>query len=129
MTSKDYVFSCLESLIKEFPKITFSYKYHKTSVTHFVHVEPLVEYDSNELYQLAENELIDKFIFMFPNESIAFVSDNSLVKVIEPERIFRAAIKVPNEFHKTTGFVFTSIDQFICADTIDAGYNNYALAA
>jgi hypothetical protein len=129
MTSKEYIFSCLESMVKDFPQMTFSYKYHNTSVTHFIHVNPIVEYDTNELYQLAENSLIDAFISLYPKESIAFVSDDSLVKVLEPEMIFRAATKVSNDFHRTAGFIFTCIEQPICAAPIYAGENNYALAA
>ena len=129
MTSQQYIFNQLNELLVQFPEMTFSYEYHSLSETHFVHVNPLSKYSEDLNYQLAEISVTDSFINLYSGETLAFVSDESLITVKEPERIFRAATKVPNEFHKTSGFVFICSDHIICSGPIDASYNNYALAA
>jgi hypothetical protein len=111
MTAKQYIFKNLETLVNQFLEISFSYEYHPLSDTHFVHVRPLKDYTDNKKYQLAEVAFVDKFLDLYPTDSIAFVSDESLVTVSKPERVFAAPVKIKIEFDKSHCFTKEHIFQ------------------
>jgi len=88
MTSKEYLKIKLEKLSMDFPHITIRYAYNSVINYHVVELTPQSEYYNN-------NALDDKWIpisleFMqtFPTEYISFVSDDSTLKVENPEFSF-----------------------------------------
>lgn len=90
MTTIDYIVTGLSLLVTRFPLLTFKYAYKKDCSTHVILVEPLNEFEENDLYLEAESDFVFNFENRFVQESILFVSDNSLIKVEQPEYTIRS---------------------------------------
>ncbi len=73
----------LRLLFESFPKANIRYEFRENRRTHLVEVTPL-HYYTNQSYMYSETEIEDEFESLFPSESIIFISENSLNKIIEP---------------------------------------------
>ena len=101
MTSQEFIFKELTSLLEKFPSFVFKYKLDKTDNTHIISVEPLKEYERNKEYMEAESDFVFDFENIYVPETIMFVSTNSLILVTEPDMVFSS---------NKTGFVQTNLN-------------------
>lgn len=88
MKSKTFLKEKLKKLSLSFPFISFKYEYNSYSNTHIIEVLPYKEYENNEKYLDEEAELTYEFDNAFFPESVMFVSENSLIRVNNPELVF-----------------------------------------
>jgi len=88
MNSKKYIVSKIDELAKNFPNVKFSYQLDELSETHFIEVLPkdfFEQYD--ELFVKEQNNIILDFIKKFPTEGLAFITEDDLFTVDNPEYI------------------------------------------
>lgn len=88
MKSKAFIQDKLREMTNEFPYIIFQYQYDEYDETHIVEVFPLSEFDNNEPYKESEAELCYDFDKKFFPETLMFVSEDSLIRVNNPEAVF-----------------------------------------
>lgn len=116
----------LKELFLQFPKSNIRYEFRSNRNLHLVEITPLSFY-LNEKYKIAETKIEDEFEFLYPNESILFISENSLNKISSPnfELIseFKGAFCFLAEKSNVLDYNFTYLSPEY------AGDNNYALAA
>ena len=79
MLPKDYIISELKSFINDFPKTRVRYEHDNSSETHFIEIVPNEIYHLDAKYLQWESEMFDRFIELFPEENICFISDDALV--------------------------------------------------
>lgn len=79
MLPKDYIISELESFMNDFPKTRVRYEHDNSSETHFIEIVPNEIYHLDAKYLQWESEMFDRFIELFPEENICFISDDALV--------------------------------------------------
>jgi len=81
----DFIQNLIEDLFKVFPYLNECiYSYDKYSDTHFIKIESLDIYESEEFAKFdAESTL--KFYSLGLSGSLCFLSSNSLIDLIEPE--------------------------------------------
>lgn len=85
ITSKDYIKSRMESLVKEFKNIKTSYSFHELSGTHSIEIIPRDVYYIEEGISDWENNLILDFIDLYPQESLCVLTDDSIIPIQDVE--------------------------------------------
>lgn len=79
MDTFEYIISELKKFILEFPKTRVRYEHDNSSETHFIEVVPNDVYHLDTQYIKWESEMFDRFIELFPEQNICFISDDALV--------------------------------------------------
>lgn len=79
MLPKDYIISELKSFINDFPKTRVRYEHDNSSDTHFIEIVPNEIYHLDTQYMQWESEMFDRFVSVYPEENICFISDDALV--------------------------------------------------
>lgn len=102
MKSIQFIKDRLIKLFAKFPFLTIRYKYISEDQTHVVEVLPFFEFENNTDYQAEEGEVTFEFDNAFFPESLLFVSENSLTKMIDPDfelksDILTASFEINNE--------------------------------
>ena len=77
---KKFIIQEIEKLSKKFPQISFKYGFDKMGKQHLIEVEPDTEYKNPE-YMEAEFDVIDTFIYKFPEDEILFISNNKYIHI------------------------------------------------
>jgi hypothetical protein len=98
MSSKKYIVSKINELAKHFPYVKFSYQMDELSETHFIEVLPkdiFEQYDSRFVKE--QNDIIVDFIKIYPSEGLAFITEDDLFTVGQPEYI-----KCGSKYHTNT---------------------------
>lgn len=133
MTPKEYIKIELQKLIDQFPEMAFGYKFDQHSSTHVIRVEPLEFYSSNKQYANEEARIIYEFTNTYLSESILFVSEESLIKVLDPEFVVVSQnYIVKSNLESVLTPVSFKIDcrHSDCLGDLDLSqFDNYALAA
>lgn len=83
---KNFLITFLENIINDFPKMTFTYKGEPEELSHYILIEPKEEY-YNEEYESIETSIIDKFITLYPEQSICFTNNTWAIDFNEYEII------------------------------------------
>jgi hypothetical protein len=86
-TSREFLKYELTKLKEYFPLINLRYQFDKNDKTHIIEIMPLEYFEKNESYIEKEADLSYRFEQIFQNESIMFVSGNSLTKINNPEEL------------------------------------------
>lgn len=88
----DFIQNVIDDLFKVFPILNECvYSYDKYSDTHFIKIESLDVYESEEFAKFdAESSL--KFYSLGLSGSLCFLSSNSLIDLIEPETYINSGI-------------------------------------
>lgn len=84
MKSVEYIKRKIDELVARFTNIRCRYEHDAFSNTHLIEVLPGSVYKSDLDYAQVETLVIDEFIEKFPNESICFITDDSLVSIQNP---------------------------------------------
>jgi|GEM_PF-403426 len=84
MNSISFVKSKVDILVDSFPEIKCRYEHDVLSNTHIIEILPIHVYTSDDVYANKEIEIIDEFINNYPDESICFISEESLISVESP---------------------------------------------
>jgi hypothetical protein len=80
MKSSEFIEIELDSFVKNNPMACVKYGYDNTTKMHIVEVTPTSVYD-NENYIDWETEVFSRFIKIYPNEDINFISDDAIVGI------------------------------------------------
>jgi hypothetical protein len=83
MNAKEFIAKELENFIEQFPQVRVRYELRKLSGAHFVEIVPREVHD--EKYISWEAEMLDKFVELYPEEVICFMSDGALVGIENAE--------------------------------------------
>jgi hypothetical protein len=83
MTSKEFIVKELKNLVERFPEVRVRYEFNELANAHFVEVVPYKVYKSNSEYILWESELWDRYVELYPEEGLCFISDNDVLVSIE----------------------------------------------
>jgi hypothetical protein len=81
MTPKEFITKELGCFIKKFPQVRVRYEFHEMSNAHFVEIVPNEVYNLNEDYISWEIDMWERFVKLFPEEGICFISDDALVGI------------------------------------------------
>ncbi len=81
MKPQDFIIDRLERVFNRISGIKIRYENRTNTCSHIVEVTPLVIFENDECYLNLEEELEHDFEELFPNESILFVSEESLTEV------------------------------------------------
>lgn len=87
MEAKEFIATELGLFIKQFTKTRVRYEYDQSASVHFVEVVPNEIYHFDDEYIKWEDDVYERFVSMFPNQNICFVSDDDLTGVDYPELI------------------------------------------
>lgn len=91
MKSKEFILYRLNGIVEQFHGITFKYKFDEKELTHIIQVEPLEEF-SNNSYMETESDLVFDFNNQYPDETILFVSSESIITVENPDEVIKFKI-------------------------------------
>lgn len=85
MESKNFVHEELKQFVKRFAATCVRYEYDPHALVHMVEVLPSKVYHTDKEYIAWENDIYNRFVNKFPCENICFISEDSLVKVKQPD--------------------------------------------
>lgn len=126
MTASKYLIEKLKHLAFLFPSGKYSYEYDAFSGIHIVQVWPLELYEIDDNYKEVETKISIDFDNLYYPESILFISDTSLNKVLNPEFEIKGMFYgLQPMIHNVITLSFVNMNQ----EPFEAGINNYALAA
>src|SRR5690554_3557234 len=91
--SRTFLKSNLKKLFLELENIEISYEYRVSSNTHIVEVKPTSIYRNCTKYIEKELALEASFYDNFPDESIHFISEESLTQIKTPNLILKFKMK------------------------------------
>lgn len=95
MDAKEFIKNELSLFIKQFTKTKASYEYDSSTLVHFVEVVPNEIFRHNSDYINWEEDMYQRFISSFPDQTICFVSDDDPVRVEFPEESFEGIDYAP----------------------------------
>ncbi len=81
MEAKQFILQKMSDLVTLFPKVRVRYDFHFLSKTHALEIVPNKVYDFDQSYKSWESDALFEFMDLFPEESITFVSDNSILGI------------------------------------------------
>lgn len=90
MTSKKFILTKLNEILKEFPFLSFKYECNDFSDSHFIQILPLEEFNTNGNYKQREIEISLEFIENYPFENLIFISEGSKYVFQNAEQVFGA---------------------------------------
>jgi len=79
MTPQEYITRALNDFIVKFPQTRVRYEFDSLSDVHFIEVVPNNVYHLDEAYIAWESDMYDRFISLYPDQNICFISDDALV--------------------------------------------------
>lgn len=88
------------------------YEFHKDSDTHFIVVEPK-HLNANEEFETLCGDLLLDLMDLFPEESLAFITTDSLVVLNDAQLIFESALPEAISFNEDVIFVPASSNSFL----------------
>lgn len=125
MNSKEFLIERLKEMSSKFEDVKIRYEYRANTYSHIIEVIPLVFFDGDEQYMLAESNLEDEFESLFPQENIVFVSEDSLTEIKNPDLLLGYELITFEAAEVAPGFVVNGF-----TEEVDYwGCENYALAA
>lgn len=124
--AKAFLISNLKKIFLELENVEISYEFRASTSTHIVEVKPDSIYKTCEKYINREIELENSFYKFFPNETLLFISEDSLTQIKSPELVlkYKMSYKISNLITPVL------LDSILSKNQLSkAGQNNYALAA
>jgi hypothetical protein len=88
MKPKEFIFSRLDILALKFPNVTFKYFFDDEITTHIIELTPEEEYNNNTQLDNAWIPIALEFDQLYKQESISFISSDSILAVVKPEKIW-----------------------------------------
>jgi hypothetical protein len=82
--SLNIVKAFLEKVHHLFPEMSFRCEFRLENLTYIIEVKPFSFYKKNEKYGELEYDFVDEFDKTFPDYTIVFISDGSLIKIRKP---------------------------------------------
>lgn len=108
MTSTEYIISSIHTLVETFPKIKCSHVYQDQYSTHYIEIVPKCEFDENEPLSDRLDEIFFEFEDLFPEESIAFSSEDAIYRLENPTYVLSGS-----EYQTVECVVWDSIERIL----------------
>ena len=86
-----HISGIVEAVVEKFEAVTVRYQYLAASESHLIEITPKGKVESPRFQQFM-NDTLSEFYELFPNESIIFISEDSLVEITTPE-IVKTSVK------------------------------------
>jgi hypothetical protein len=83
MTITKFIDDSLNKLLDRFPSSILEYQYKDISDTHFIKISPKRYFQEEDFIDI-DFELSDKFSELFPDSSLCFLTDDSIIKLDNP---------------------------------------------
>ena len=87
MKIQDFISTTFEKISNNFPDASIAYQFDEEIGTHYIKVSPPDVYDSDNFVSIGW-EIKDAFSDHFPDEDICFLTENSLIQLSSPSRIW-----------------------------------------
>jgi hypothetical protein len=84
MTSKEFIITQIDKLVKRLPYLQVRYELDEFSKSHFVEILPIESYKNDKTYISVEEKITNIFIQNYPFETVAFISKDSLFEIESP---------------------------------------------
>lgn len=107
---KQVLFEKLELLKYNFNDFHPLYEFHTDSSTHFVVIQPS-ELNDHYKFETETGSILLELMELFPNESLAFVTKDSLIELNSTEEIFEYELPEYITFNNDIVFVESSVNQ------------------
>ncbi len=85
---KEFIIERIKEMTKKFPEIKASYYFDDFDDGNFIHILPITHYRNNKEYKDFETKTIFSFVDQFLYESIAFVSEETVVDLLDMELVY-----------------------------------------
>lgn len=122
MTPKEYISAKLDQLIKLFPKIRVRYESDEFSGTHTVEIIPQSEYNKEAMMDW-QDAVFEEFFNLYPAEAVCFISDDALVGIEKPEKIYYGSLYIHSQYTVASFYQVNSPNKL----SFTFGYNsNYS---
>lgn len=121
-----FLISGLRKIFLKLDNVEISYEFRDCSQTHIIEVKPNSIYKTCEKYITEEIELEDSFYENFPNETMLFITEDSLTKIKSPDLVLKYKLAYNNANTYTPILLSSLLSK---GQISNAGENNYALAA
>ncbi|MDR3706616.1 MAG: hypothetical protein P4L28_12015 [Paludibacteraceae bacterium] len=79
MNPFEYIKEQLKSFVNDFSNTRVRYEFDSTIETHFIEIVPNEVYHLDQKYLQWESEMFDRFIQLYPDQNICFISDDAIV--------------------------------------------------
>ncbi|MDZ4680821.1 MAG: hypothetical protein SH848_11470 [Saprospiraceae bacterium] len=90
MKIQDFISTTFEKISNNFPKAGITYQFDEKAGTHYVKISPPDVY-GNETFINIGWEIKNAFNDHFPNEELCFLTENSLIQLSSPSRIWQVS--------------------------------------
>lgn len=127
MNSIQFLENKLKQLSERFQNANIRYEARESQAVHIIDITPLDFYQSEE-YMYAEASLEDEFVSLFPEQTILFVSADSLTQVTDPRLILKCRTVMEIDINQIILNLLSPGNSNIPTEDY-CGENNYALAA
>lgn len=84
MDSIEFIKNELHSLFEKLSYLQIRYEYRSRLETHIIHVLPTFCFEKDKMYAEFQFDLEDRFLELFNDENILFITDNELLKIEKP---------------------------------------------
>ncbi len=90
MKIQDFISTTFEKISNNFSKAGITYQFDEKAGTHYVKISPPDVY-GNETFINIGWEIKNAFNDHFPNEELCFLTENSLIQLSSPSRIWQVS--------------------------------------
>lgn len=80
MNATEYIIKRLQGFAETFKKAKARYEYDSLTQSHTIEISPLSIYNSDDFLEW-EGKIFDEFVFLYPTETIGFISEDALVGI------------------------------------------------
>jgi hypothetical protein len=87
MTIQEFISQSFKKINKQFPQAFIAYQFDEGVGTHYIKVSPPAVYDNDAFAGLGW-DLKDAFNEYFPSGELCFLTDDSLIQLTSPSRVF-----------------------------------------
>lgn len=123
-SSNDFLKTELKLIFLTLDGVEIRYEFRKSSQTHIVEVKPKSVFRNSAKYIEMEMELDKKFVELFPDEELLFISNDSLTKITSPEIIYKQKINYEEILVSNSAILVKNENK-----TYTNKYSNFPLAA
>ena len=85
MKVKEFIKTSIENIVMEFDNVSCAYEYDLVCDTHYIKILPSDFFNNSDALAAKQVDIIEAFYNSYPDASIIFLTDGSLIKISNPE--------------------------------------------
>jgi len=87
MKVKEFIKVSIHDIVRSFDNVSCAYQFDSVCDTHYIKILPTEIFEDSDDLAILQADIIDAFNNSYPNQSIIFITDGSLISIGEPEYI------------------------------------------